>query len=72
MLGMTNVGRGKLGRMTPNSFGKGRMMFGAKFRYGRRGDTSLLGNGFTGAASIKQGKDGALLSQREGFDHDGS
>ena len=70
MLSMMNVGRGKLGRTTSNSFGKARMLFGAKFGYGRGANTSLLGNSFTRVASIKQGEDGVLLSKREGFDHD--
>ena len=57
--------------MTPNSFGKERMLFGVKFGYGRWADTSSLGNGFTRVARIKQREDGVLLSKREGSDHDG-
>ena len=71
MLSMTDIGRRKLGRTTSNSFEKGRTLLGAKLRYGRRADTSLLGNGFTRKASIKAREDGALLSKRERSDHGG-
>ena len=57
--------------MTPNSFGKERMLFGTKFGYGRWANTSSLGNGFTRVARIKQGEDSVLLTKREGSDHDG-
>ena len=57
--------------MTPNSFGKERTLFGAKFGYGRWANTSSLGNGFTRVARINQGEEGILLSKREGSDHDG-
>ena len=54
MLSMLDIGRGKLWGMTPNSFGKERTLFGAKFEYGRWTNTSSLGNGFTRVTRIKE------------------
>ena len=70
MLGIADVGRRKLGKMTSNSLGKSRILFRAKFGYSRRADTSLLGNGFTKMASVKQRENSALLSEKEGFNYD--
>ena len=69
MLGMADVGRGKLRRITSNSPRKHRTLFKAKFGYSRRADISLLGNGFTKMASIKQRENSALLSEKKGFNH---
>jgi hypothetical protein len=68
---MANIGKGKFGGTTSNSFGNGRMLLGPKFGYSRKANTSLLGNSFTRMASFKQRKNGILLSGGEGFDHGG-
>ena len=46
------------------------MVFGVKFGYGRRADTSLLGNGFTRKDSIKQKKKHFLLNRKKVSDYD--
>jgi hypothetical protein len=71
MLSMANIGRGELRRMASKGLRKARMPLRMKFRYSRGADINLPGNSFTRMARVKQRENGALLSKREGSDHNG-
>ena len=70
MLSMADVGRRKLGGVTPNSLWKYRTFFGVESGYGSMADTSFLGNIFTRVARIQHRKDRFLLNKGKRSDHD--
>ena len=68
---MANIRGGKLGWTATNGLLKLRMLFEAKSGDGRSMKTSGSLNRANRMASIKHGKDSALLSGREGSHDDG-
>ena len=70
ILSIVDVGKRKLGGVTPNSLWKCRTFFGVESGYGSTADTGFLGNIFTRVARIQHRKDRFLLSKGKRSDYD--